>query len=61
MSFIEHLAPVPVKGLLPITVAEKLAWLAENTKKHRMGAVDREEHLQHAVRKIETMRSKGNN
>lgn len=52
LSFIEHLAPAPVKGRLPMTKAEKLAWLAENTKKHRMGAVDREEYLEDAVRKL---------
>ncbi len=52
LNFLDQLTPKPAVGRMPMTKAEKLAWLAENTRKHRMGAVDREEFLQDAVRRI---------
>ncbi|WP_080822518.1 hypothetical protein [Agrobacterium pusense] len=58
-----HLLTLEGKALAPpppaMTRNEKLAWLEENTKRHRMGAVDRTEFLEEQVQRMnnERMRS----
>lgn len=51
LSFSELLVPVAQTGQ-PMTPAQKLQWLAENTKLHRISATERTDYLAERVQEL---------